>query len=168
MVAGSAAKRPAEVVEVTGKINEIKAWEQRSPTKKPLLKTRASLLQSNQLAVASSSSYILVLAFIVPSDDFILRLLRIAFLSLLLMPDVLFILPLVLVVWSVVEVVVPALGMLEGVPVWAPGAVPGATVWAKAALVVRARAAAKMRVDFMTGERLVRKSSDLAAAISYT
>jgi hypothetical protein len=54
------------------------------------------------------------------------------------------------VVWSVV-VVVPALGMFEGVPVWAPGVVPGATVWARAALAVRARAAAK-RVAFMIEE----------------
>jgi len=51
--------------------------------------------------------------------------------------------------WSEVEVVVPALGMFDGLPVWAPGVVPGATVWAEAALKVKAQAA-RIRRDFMT------------------
>jgi hypothetical protein len=97
----------------------------------------------------------LVLVFIEPSDDFIFLLLRMALRSLLDMLSMLpeFMLPELVVVWSVVVVVVvePALGMFDGVPVWAPGVVPGATVWAKAALVVRARAATR-RVAFMTGE----------------
>lgn len=42
----------------------------------------------------------------------------------------------------------PALGMLEGLPVVAPGVVPGATVWARAGTVARARAAIR-RVAFI-------------------
>jgi hypothetical protein len=105
----------------------------------------------------------LVLVFIEPSDDFIFLLLRMALRSLLdilsVLPEFMlpeFMVPELVVVWSVVVVVVvePALGMFDGVPVWAPGVVPGATVWAKAALVVRARAATR-RVAFMTGEIIV-------------
>ena len=43
----------------------------------------------------------------------------------------------------------PALGMLDGLPVWAPGAVPGATVWAVAAVVARAKARARREVAFI-------------------
>jgi hypothetical protein len=41
---------------------------------------------------------------------------------------------------------------LEGLPVWAPGAVPGATVWARAALVVSAKATATSRRAFIREE----------------
>lgn len=90
----------------------------------------------------------LVLVFIAPSLDFIFLFLRIIFLLLRSIFDVLSMLPL-LVVWSVEVVGLPALGMLEGLPVWAPGAVPGATVWAWAALAARAKAVAKIREAFM-------------------
>ena len=49
--------------------------------------------------------------------------------------------------WSVMGL--PALGMLDGLPVWAPGVVPGATVWAEAALVMRAQAAARIKAAFI-------------------
>jgi hypothetical protein len=88
----------------------------------------------------------LVLVFMLPSELFILPLLRIIFLSLrLVLDDVLSVVLRVLFVWSGV----PALGWLDGLPVWAPGAVPGATVWAKAALVLSAKAAATIRRDFI-------------------
>ena len=57
------------------------------------------------------------------------------------------ILPLPLVIRSLF-VVLPALGILEGLPVCAPGEVPGATVCAKAAPVESAKAA-KIKRDFM-------------------
>jgi hypothetical protein len=90
----------------------------------------------------------LVFVFMAPSWLFILPLLRMARLLLRSVLDML-LLEVPLVVWSVVVVGVPALGMLEGLPVWAPGEVPGATVWARAALVANAKAVARNRVAFI-------------------
>ncbi len=51
----------------------------------------------------------------------------------------------------------PALGILEGLPVWAPGVVPGDTVWAVAALVANAKAAARITEYFIKKEDRVER-----------
>jgi hypothetical protein len=124
------------------------------------------VLWAGSPAGLAKAYYILVFIFIVPSLVFIFLALRMARLSLLeLEPDVLSMRPEdeEFVVWSVV----PALGILDGLPVWAPGVVPGATVWAKAALVVRAKAAAKIRVAFMS-KGVVEGGKELATVPRYT
>lgn len=79
----------------------------------------------------------LVLAFIFIFPFFVPRFMRRSILSMRLLSGR---------CWLVVGS--PALGMLEGLPEVAPGVVPGATVWARAGTVTRARAAIK-RVAFM-------------------